>query len=142
MPISGSACVVAVVFLFGLGACAPQGLYYWGDYSQALYDYQQDPTALSAYRTALEDIVEKSDKRPIPPGIQAELGYLVWLEGDPSAAADLFRAEKASWPESAHFMDRAIDLTEGKEETPVPQPAAAADDENVQEASEAEVLTQ
>lgn len=125
-------------FAASLNACAPQGLYYWGDYSQSLYDYQADPTTIENYRAALEEIIEKSDKRPVPPGIRAELGYLSLVDGDPGKAVALFVQEQKAWPESAAFMRKAIDLANGgPAETPAitepePQPELLDDASSAQ----------
>ena len=44
----------------------------------------------------------------MPPGLYAEYGYEELAHGDVDKAVALFEREKAAWPESAVFMDKAI----------------------------------
>jgi hypothetical protein len=99
--------VFAGLLAFTLSACAPQK-YNWGDYSSSLRDYYVDPTAEPAYEKALASLTSPSDGRKVPPGLYAEYGYEELAHGDVAKAVALFEREKAAWPESAVFMDKAI----------------------------------
>ena len=95
-------------FLIGAGAClllaacVPQSQYYWGNYSQALYNYYGDPTKVQDYHQALVEVIaEAGPQNRVPPGLYAELGYLELQAGNESGAKDNFLKEKALWPESA-----------------------------------------
>jgi hypothetical protein len=118
-------------FLIGAGAClllaacVPQSQYYWGNYSQALYNYYGNPTKVQDYHQALVEVIaEAGPQNRVPPGLYAELGYLELQAGNESGAKDNFLKEKALWPESAAYMDRmiaAIDMPDkGKESTVQP----------------------
>ncbi|WP_145619936.1 DUF4810 domain-containing protein [Nitrospirillum bahiense] len=93
-----------------LSACASGPKYNWGEYSSGLLDYYQDPKTEAAYVKDLDTIITTPDPKgkKVPPGIYAEAGYMAMQKGDTQKAVDLFNREKAAWPESASFMDKAI----------------------------------
>lgn len=97
--------------LFFVG-CAPRQKYYYGNYSQTLYSLQKEMSedALERHTEELEKIIMVSERRstPVPPGINAELGYFYYKAGSPEKALPLFQAEAAIYPESRPFMDRLI----------------------------------
>ena len=67
--------------------------------------------------TAIEKKQESRSGR-VPPGMYANLGYLYLKSGNAKEALANFEREKATYPESAHFMDRVIrkvELAEGSE---------------------------
>jgi hypothetical protein len=90
-----------------LSACAQQK-YDWGDYSASLRDYYADPNAEPAYEKTLALLTSESDGRKVAPGLCAEYGYEELSHGDVEKAVALFEREKAAWPESTFFMDKAI----------------------------------
>ena len=102
--------IAALALGAALCACVPQSQYYWGSYSDALYDYYNDPAKSDRYRASLQEVIETGgpDGR-IPPGVFAEIGFLELKDGRPERAREFFRREKAAWPESTVFMDRVID---------------------------------
>ena len=89
--------------------CAPQTMYYWGDYSNSLYKYKKDftPEMLEKHKTELLDIISKSGKKGlrVPPGINAELGYIFMLQGQNDQAIVYLKQEKVTYPESTKFID-------------------------------------
>lgn len=101
-----------------LAGCAATPLYEYGDYSGSLYSYQRDPSTRQDYIEELQEIVERGtrpgDERPVPPGIYAELGYMMLEAGDAAAAERFFVQEKQVWPESTLFMDRLIAVARGE----------------------------
>jgi hypothetical protein len=115
--------IVPAVACLLLGGCAQQSSkYYWGGYSAAMLDYYGDATAEPAYIKALDDVLLMEAKgRKVPPGLYAETGYMALAKGDTGRAIELFGREKAAWPESAVFMDKAI--ASAKNRTPAPAPS-------------------
>lgn len=98
-----------------LSACAQQK-YDWGDYSSSLRDYYADPHAEPGYEQSLAKVTSQNEGRKVAPGLYAEYGYEELAHGDVDKAVALFEQEKAAWPESAFFMDKAITLAKSKKE--------------------------
>ena len=119
------AALSAFVFLVG---CAHKRMYYYGNYSNTLYTYEKsrNKEALTAHRQELEKVVTESGRRSlsVPPGIQAELGYIFLKENKPQEAIRLFEAESKLYPESRHLMNRLIQKA-GRVATPEPPEASA-----------------
>lgn len=101
--------VVTFVCLMLFGCAAPS-MYYWGKYSSSLYAYKKNPndSTLAGYKKSLEDIIEESPKKNlrVPPGVYCEYGYLFAKEGHGVEAVKYFDLEKATYPESAFFIDK------------------------------------
>jgi hypothetical protein len=102
-----------------LFACMPQKMYYFGNYSQTLYELEKDQTeeALINHKQELEEIISESETRnlPVPPGIYAELGYINLKKNNSQEAVRLFQAESRLYPESQHLMERLIQSAKAKE---------------------------
>jgi hypothetical protein len=99
--------LILAVILFG---CAPQRMYYWGNYSNTLYQSKKNPSEQSIllHQQALEDILEKSQKNNlrVPPGVYAELGYIYFRQNKKDLAIKNFNMERTLYPESALLMNR------------------------------------
>ncbi|ASG21323.1 DUF4810 domain-containing protein [Nitrospirillum viridazoti] len=117
--------LMLVVAGVALSACASGPKYNWGEYSSGLLDYYQDPKTEAAYVKDLDTIIATPDPKgkKVPPGIYAEAGYMAALKGDTQKAVDLFNREKAAWPESSAFMDKAIANAKAGGAKPQQQPA-------------------
>lgn len=104
--------LVAVTLLYGCGG-GSKNLYYWGHYEDSIFDMYIEPgkTSIADEILRLEEQIEKTDasEMSIPPGLHAHLGYLYVTEGDYATAIIHFQAEKAKFPESAHFIDGMIE---------------------------------
>ena len=76
----------------------------------APFEYYKDPTKLGELNASLEAIVKagEANRAVMPPGIYAEYGYLQMQQGNNAQAIELFKQEKALWPEATVFMDRMI----------------------------------
>lgn len=95
-------------------------MYDWGTYESsidALYENSDDPQKYAAMLTKqiqkLSAEVERNrfaGRKPIPPGKLAHLGYLYALAGNREKAVECFIAEKEAYPESAHFVDVALEV--------------------------------
>jgi hypothetical protein len=103
------ASLAALVLLAG---CASPTLYSWGHYETVIYATYAKPGAVPPERQIelLEQDYQKarSENKPVPPGFHAQLGYLYYQIGKLDEARRAFETEKASFPESAVFMDRLL----------------------------------
>jgi hypothetical protein len=94
-------------------------MYYWGDYSQSLYDCCKEPTEenLLRHRQILEEIIAESNNRNlrVPPGVYAELGYIYFRQNRSAEAIKLFDLEERTYPESKIFMQRLTRAARAKE---------------------------
>lgn len=108
----GTALVAAVVAPLVAGGCAQKSMYSWGAYEDSLYVMWNRPGSFDLgdrMRMLTEDVErDRAAGRTPPPGVQAHLGYLHLLAGDAATARSWFGVEKASYPESAAFMDRLM----------------------------------
>ena len=108
-PASQSRIAFVTFALIFISGCAPTGLYDWGDYELALYEFYDDPENFDEYIEALDEIVNESEAADrVPPGMYAEYGYVLYVSGQTGEALTYFEREKTKWPESAVFMDRMI----------------------------------
>ena len=100
------------LLITALAGCVtpPAQKYHWGSYDPSLYGYYKDPTKLGELNASLEAIVKagEANRAVMPPGIYAEYGYLQLQQGNNAQAIELFKQEKALWPEATVFMDRMI----------------------------------
>jgi hypothetical protein len=106
--------IVCLFFLLPfLSGCAPQPLFYWGNYSETLYDYKKNPDqkTLDAHKKSLQDILDESPKknRQVPPGVYAEYGYILLKEGKDQDGLRYLDKEQAVYPESRLFIQRIKD---------------------------------
>lgn len=101
--------LMAMCILF-LSACASQTtppLYYWGDYSNNVYQGMQNKMSAQEQIDAIEQYLEQSRAKnlSVAPGVYAQLG-LLYIQTDRLPEAERsFAEEKQRFPESAHFMD-------------------------------------
>jgi hypothetical protein len=86
--------------------------YYWGHYENLVYVSYAKPDKVSPQMQA--EVMERdqykadSEKKPLPPGFHAHLGYEYFLIGRNDLALLQFQKEKTEFPESTVFMDRLI----------------------------------
>jgi hypothetical protein len=116
-----------------LASCAPQRMYYWGDYSTTLYRSRKDPCEenLLKHKQALENIIQKSEEQNlrVPPGVYAELGYVYFRQNATDTAVKYFLMEEQTYPESGIFMERLVQAAKARaadtaEEENTPKDAA------------------
>jgi len=101
--------LLAFCCLVTLAGCTPGTKYEWGAYQPALLAYYKEPAEQKDFDKALDEAIVKGGKsHKVPPGLYAEAGYEALSHGDTQKAVDLFNQEKAAWPESGAFMDKAI----------------------------------
>lgn len=103
--------VSAIILL--AGGCATtvsDSNLYWGKYSRTLYQLKKNPgqKTATAHKDELIAIIKKSREMGLtpPPGVQAELGYILFNEGKKKPASTLIRQEAKSYPESKILMEK------------------------------------
>jgi hypothetical protein len=96
--------------VFVMSSCATTGLYDWGNYEDALFDYYHQPETKDDMVTGLLKHLEKQEAkgRTPAPGLYAEAGTFFLMDGDRAAAIELYRKESFYWPESRMVMERLI----------------------------------
>jgi hypothetical protein len=106
------------VLIAGCASNRPHPLYSWGDYQTLIYQmYVRPGEATPAEQvTQLSQNIETAQVSglKVAPGIHAQLGYMEYLDGKPSAAAEQFSTERALYPESVTFMDRILSSMQSK----------------------------
>ncbi|CDG81081.1 DUF4810 domain-containing protein [Janthinobacterium agaricidamnosum] len=114
MKISLLFAAIAMSLLSGC-ATGPQSKYDWGNYEQSVYSYYKEPANIDAFSTSLNNVIQAAElnKRPVAPGVYAEYGYLLTLQGKTEDGLAFFDKEKKQWPESAVFMDTMKKVTLG-----------------------------
>jgi len=107
---------LALIILMMSGCAGPKPMYEYGNYSESFYNLKKtgDSEAISQWKTALEESIEMSNAQAIriPPGVNANLGYLYLKVNDADRAISYFEAEKALYPESTVFMQKLIKKAE------------------------------
>lgn len=101
-----------VLLLPGLllaGCASNDTLYEWGSYQPSLTRYMKDKDSAKFETELRETIIKGEQNDAVPPGMYAELGYLLYKAGKGAEASEYFRKEKAAYPESATLMDKLID---------------------------------
>ena len=104
--------LIAVLALLGGCVTVSESGYYWGKYANSYYKVLKAPEEKNvlAHEENLRVIIKESEERNlrVPPGIQAELGYLVAKREGDEAAAAYFQKEAQLYPESKVFLERLI----------------------------------
>lgn len=107
--------MISAAFLMS-GCAGQKPMYEYGNYSETYYQLKQngDAETTTAWKTSLEESIKKSNAQAIriPPGINANLGYLYLKVNDADKAISFFNAEKALYPESTVFMNKLIKKAE------------------------------
>ena len=94
-----------------LGGCvtAPKPLYQWGSYQTQVYKHFQGESP-QVQIDALEVLLSntRGDGEATPPGLHAHLGLLYAKVGRDDKMVEQFELEKATFPESAPYMNRLL----------------------------------
>jgi hypothetical protein len=96
-----------------------RALYTWGSFPSSQYETllrtSSDPLRQIA---TLEQQAQQAQGKgeALPPGFRAHLGMLKLQIGNPSAAVELWKAEKEAFPESKPYMDRLLNNLNKKPE--------------------------
>ena len=100
-------CVIA------LSSCTTQKtLYSWYDSEDATYTYTKRGTdeTLAKAMAQYEKVINKQKgiRKTVPPGINAEYGFLLYKAGKKEEGLALLKAEINAYPESEKFISRII----------------------------------
>ena len=105
------------LFLLVLSGCSSTSSpsnYYWGDYSETLYDVKKYSTeeTYRAHEAELLSIIEVSEQKGlrVPPGIYAELGLYALKRDDRAVAENYFALEQQTYPESTLMFENSRNL--------------------------------
>jgi len=106
-----------VVCVIVLGSCSSQKtLYSWYDSEDATYQYTKRGTdeLLTKAMTQYEKVIKKQKgiRKTVPPGVNAEYGFLLYKAGKKEEGLTLLRAEIKAYPESEMFISRIINQLE------------------------------
>lgn len=101
----------ALACLLSMSGCVTTGsLYDWGNYEDNLFNYYHKPAVKEAvldnHLGFLAELAE--DNRKPPPGLLAEAGTLLLLEGETEKAIEYYQKEYEAWPESQPMMSKLI----------------------------------
>ncbi|MCH4896377.1 DUF4810 domain-containing protein [Marinilabiliaceae bacterium JC040] len=101
--------ILLIVILFS--SCS-NSLYKWGNYEKKSFAYyeKQTPKSKKAFYESLRTIIIESHRagRKPAPGIYAEYGYLLFMQGKKESAINLLKKEIEAYPESKLFVDRIL----------------------------------
>ncbi len=110
--------VLAVLMLTGCGSLEDQSLYSWYDSESAAYNYtkrlsEEDlAEAMAQYKMVIEK--QKGSRATVPPGANAEYGYMLYKAGKHEEGLALLKAEMDLYPESKVFVSRVVKQLEKK----------------------------
>lgn len=109
--ILGAICVIAMT------SCQTQtSLYSWYGSENATYTYTKRATdeTLEKAMEQYEKVLKKQNglRKTVPPGVNAEYGYLLCKAGKKKEGLALLRAEIQAYPESEKFISRIINQLE------------------------------
>lgn len=105
--------IISAICLIALSSCQTQtSLYSWYDSEDATYVYTKRGTeeALTKAMAQYEKVIakQKGIRKVVPPGVNAEYGYLLCKAGKTEEGLALLRAEIQAYPESETFISRII----------------------------------
>ncbi len=96
--------------LLFVGCATTDKTFYWGDYSETLYDFKKSPDekTLKAHSDQLLLIISEAPNKnkPVPPGVYAEYGYILLKQGKETEGMGYLDKEMGLYPESIVFIKR------------------------------------
>ncbi len=105
--------LIAVGCVIAFASCGTEkSLYSWYDSQDATYTYTKRGTdelltkAMAQYKKVIEK--QKGVRKTVPPGVNAEYGYLLYKSGKKEEGLALLKAEINAYPESETFISRII----------------------------------
>jgi hypothetical protein len=104
---------VLIVCVMAMSSCSTQkSLYSWYGSEDASYTYTKRGTektleeAMVQYKKVIEK--QKGVRKVVPPGVNAEYGFLLYKAGKKEEGLALLKAEIKAYPESEKFISRII----------------------------------
>lgn len=109
--------IILAVFVIAISSCQTQSsLYSWYGSEDATYTYAKRGTeeTLAKAMEQYEKVLSKQTglRKTVPPGVNAEYGYLLCKSGKKKEGLTLLRAEIQAYPESEKFISRIISQLE------------------------------
>ena len=105
--------LLAVGCVIAFASCGTEkSLYSWYDSQDATYTYTKKGTeetltkAMAQYQKVIEK--QKGLRKSVPPGVNAEYGFLLYKAGKKEEGLALLKAEIKAYPESESFISRII----------------------------------
>ena len=105
--------LLAVGCVIAFASCGTEkSLYSWYDSQDATYTYTKKGTeetltkAMGQYKKVIEK--QKGLRKSVPPGVNAEYGFLLYKAGKKEEGLALLKAEIKAYPESESFITRII----------------------------------
>lgn len=96
-----------VTFLSGCSSFnEPKKWFYWGDFSDVVYNYYNDEGNFSKQEQVINEIImqAKQNNQKVGPGIYGHLGLILLKQGKQAEAKSAFQEEQRLYPESSTFM--------------------------------------
>lgn len=108
---------ISAICVMALASCeTTKTLYSWYDSENATYTYTKRGTEETLNKAMLqyEKVIhnQKGLRKVVPPGVNAEYGFLLYKAGKKEEGLTLLRAEIAAYPESEKFITRIINQLE------------------------------
>lgn len=105
--------IIAAFGIIALASCqTQQSLYSWYDSENATYVYTKRTTdeTLEKAMAQYKKVIAKQNgvRKTVPPGVNAEYGYLLCKAGRKEEGIALLQAEIKAYPESEKFISRII----------------------------------
>lgn len=107
-----------IVLALGVSACGNKTMYQWSEYQPALLGYYKGGDVAKFEERLGQSISDAEAAKSVPPGMYAEMGYLLYERGDLTGAVSFFGKERDRWPESTIFMTRLINRINAAPSTP------------------------
>ena len=101
-----------IVTALTLTSCGTKNLYSWYNYEDATYQYSKKRTdelkdkMLSQYQKMSQK--QNGTRGVVPPGLNAEYGFALCMDGKTEEGLKYLRAEIELYPESEIFISRII----------------------------------
>lgn len=100
--------IVALMTMI-LSACSSKSVdtkYYWGNYSDIVYSYYNEPNDFVKQENGLNDIIKMAQdtNKPVAPGVYGHLGLVLLKQGKTAEAQNAFLQEQQLFPESKTFI--------------------------------------
>ncbi len=111
MALSKPLLLVGLGILVMVSGCATAPtMYTWKDYDDRLYKYYQSPTEPESFIKDLKEVIAEGEiGNNVPPGLYAELGYALYVQGSYEESILYFQKESEKWIESKALMAKMID---------------------------------
>ena len=105
------------MFVLLAGCASNQGLYEWGQYQETLFVVYQEPALKEEALKNYVEFVETggTPQHPIAPGLFAEAGTFMMIQGDVDSALKFYKLEYEAWPESRPMLSMLIENLEARQ---------------------------